>query len=152
MVTLPLTLPSATYWCSWRVWCAAKKNELICLLVKRAKTNLRTCIAQNEKRLTFPELFTPLSPPTRSPYRWNDKFTKRDLIELATALEATQAILADNGKPISFAELISNLEQLFNITLSNPYKERDLILQRKKCITDFTARMVRAIDEKSATK
>lgn len=122
------------------------------MLVKRARANIRTCIAQNDKRLTYPDLFTPLSPPSRSPFHWNDKFTKRDLIELATALEATHAILDDNHKPISFAELISRFEHIFNITLPKPYKERDLILQRKKCVTDFTARMVRAIDEKSATK
>lgn len=135
------------------MWCAAKKNELICLLVKRAKANLRTAIAQNEKRLTFPELFSPVVPQQYSHLHWNtDKLTKRDLIELLTALELTHAIVGDDGKPTSFAELISTFEKLLNVSLPKPYKERDLILVRKKCVTDFTARLMRAITEKSAVK
>jgi hypothetical protein len=77
------------------------------LLVKRAKANLRTCIAQNEKRLTFPELFSPLSLPVLSPLHWDiSKFTKRDLIELITALEAANAVIDDAGNPMPFTRLV----------------------------------------------
>lgn len=153
MATLPLTLPFEIYWRSWRAWCAAKKNEHLRTLLKRAKANLRTCIAQNEKRLIFPELFSPTTPPPRSPLYWNaTKYTKRDLIELITALEAINAIVGDNNKPSSFIEIVSSFESLLNISISNPYKERDLILTRKKCVTGFTDRLVRVVIEKSATK
>jgi len=80
-----------------------KKNEHLRTLIKRARANLHTCIAQNEKRLTFPELFSPLFPPAPTPLHWDtSKFTKRDLIELITALEATNAIIDNVGNPVSF--------------------------------------------------
>lgn len=150
MAILPLILPSATCWRSWRARCAAKKNEHLRTLLKRAKANLRTCIAQNEKRLTFPELFTPLSPPTRSPYRWNDKFTKRDLIELATALEAIQAVVDSNGKPASFTQLIEHFSFSFNLSISSKtaYNEREYIRNVRRKSSEFIHQLEQALSKK----
>lgn len=72
-------------------------------LIHRCRTNITTLIDQNEKRLTFPELFTPVLPSEKSPFHWNlDKFTKRDLLELLTALCHAEAIVDDRGKPATY--------------------------------------------------
>lgn len=150
MVTLPLTLSSATYWRSWRVWCAAKKNEHLRILLKRAKANLRTCIAQNEKRLTFPELFSPTIPPPRYSLHWSDKFHRRDLIELVSALETTQAILDDSGKPASFTKLIEYFSFAFNlpITIKSAFNERDYIRNVRRNSAEFIQLLGKALSKK----
>lgn len=150
MVTLSLTLFSATYWHSWRAWHVAKKNEHLRTFLKRAKANLRTCIAQNEKRLTYPELFSPTISPPRSPLYWNNKFHKRDLIELATALETTQAILDDSGKPASFTKLIEHFSSAFNlpITTKFAFNERDYIRNVRRNSAEFIQYLNKALSKK----
>lgn len=121
------------------------------MLVKRAKANLRTCIAQNEKRLTFPELFSPLSPPVLSPLHWDiSKFTKRDLIELITAIEATNAVIDDVGNPMPFTRLVESFSQLFNIPLTSKYayKERDYILNLRGRATLFVDTLSSSLTKK----
>ena len=132
--------------------CAAKKNEHFWALIKRAKANLRTCIAQNEKRLTFPELFSPTIPPPSSPLHWNtSKFSKRDLIELASALYASQAVVDNDGRPISFIQLAQSLASTMNIQFPNNtiYNEREYIRSVKRNTTAFISQLASALSEKS---
>lgn len=150
MATLSLTLPYAICWRSLTALCAAKKNEHLWTLIKRAKANLRTCIAQNEKRLSFPDLFSPTIPPPRSPLHWSDKFHRRDLIELVTALETTQAILDDSGKPVSFTKLIEHFSFAFNlpITTKTAFNERDYIRNVRRNSTEFIQLLDKALSKK----
>lgn len=118
----------------------AKKNVELRQCIKRARANLRTCIAQNEKRIIYPELFSQTSAPPPSPLHWNsDKFSKRDLIELLTALENANVIIDEVGKPIPFTHIVEQFSHLLNVPISSKYafKERDYILNIKYRTTAF---------------
>lgn len=85
-----------------------KNNTLLRLFVLRARSNLRTCIAQNNKRLTNPELFTSVSPVCRSPLHWGCK--PIDLAEFlvyasefghSAMLRSPKSCVSTNGYTIS---------------------------------------------------
>lgn len=80
---------------------------------------------------------------------WNPKLGKRALIEILTALECLGAILDENGKPASFASIVSNFERFLHVEFNRPYKTRTEILERKIQTTNFIDRMRHALLEKS---
>ena len=114
-------------------------------LIHRCRTNITTLIDQNEKRLTFPELFTPVLPGEKSPFHWNlDKFTKRDLLELLTALCRAEAIVDDRGKPAAYARVVSSVAERLHLSISesSAYNERDTILNIKRNPAAFISHLV----------
>ena len=84
-----------------------------------------------------------------SQIHWSEKLTKRDLIELLTALDQTEAIVDASGKKISYSSLIETFEQLLNLDLSKSYNIRSEVLSRKIKCTDFLNRLTKAVVEKS---
>ena len=127
------------------LWPCAKKNETSRSLIHRCRTNITTLIDQNEKRLTFPELFTPVLPGENSPFHWNlDKFTKRDLLELLTALCRAEAIVDDRGKPAAYARVVSSVAERLHLSISesSAYNERDTILNIKRNPAAFISHLV----------
>ena len=84
-----------------------------------------------------------------SPFRWSDKFTKNDMIELIAALDASGAVESRNGGKASFRELVTGFELLFNVNLSNAYNKRDEVLSRKIKTTNFLKQLTDALIEKS---
>ena len=96
-------------------------------------------------RLTFPELFTPVLPGEKSPFHWNlDKFTKRDLLELLTALCRAEAIVDDRGKPAAYARVVSSVAERLHLSISesSAYNERDTILNIKRNPAAFISHLV----------
>lgn len=89
--------------------------------------------------------------PSRQPsqFHWSEKLTKRDLIELLTALDQIEAIVNASGKKISYSSLVEIFEQLFNLDLSKCYNIRTEVLSRKIKCTDFLNRLTKAVVEKS---
>lgn len=89
--------------------------------------------------------------PSRQPsqFHWSDKFTKRDIIELLTALDQIEAIVDASGKKISYSLLVETFEQLLNLDLSKSYNIRTEVLSRKIKCTDFLNRLTKAVVEKS---
>lgn len=120
------------------------------MLIKRAKANLRTAIAQNEKRLTFPELFSPIIPLSSRPLYWSGKFSKRDLIELITALTDLGSISTSDGKPIAFITAVQEISTFLNVTISSSqaYNERDNIKSIKHNPAAFTEQLVATLKGK----
>ncbi|WP_099463891.1 RteC domain-containing protein [Parabacteroides provencensis] len=84
-----------------------------------------------------------------SHFHWSEKLTKRDLIELLTALDQTEAIVDASGKKISYSSLVEIFEHLFNLNLSKSYNIRTEVLSRKIKCTDFLNRLTKAVVEKS---
>lgn len=84
-----------------------------------------------------------------SHFHWSEKLTKRDLIELLTALDQIEAIVDASGKKISYSSLVETFEQLLNLDLSKSYNIRTEVLSRKIKCTDFLNRLTKAVVEKS---
>ena len=128
--------------------CVAKKNEHLWALIKRARANLRTCIAQNEKRLTFPDLFSPTIPPPSSSLHWNtNKYPKNSLVSLITAIDAVGVCTNSKGERSPFIAIVKEFEYLFNITLPNAYARRDELLGRGESRVRFLRDLMRSLGE-----
>lgn len=76
---------------------------------------------------------------------WNPKLGKRGLMEILAALECIGAFLDENGKPASFASIVSNFERFLHVEFNRPYKTRTEILERKIRTTNFIDRMRHAL-------
>ena len=107
-----------------------KNNTLLRLFVLRARSNLRTCIAQNNKRLTNPELFTSVSPVPRFPLHWGCK-----PIDLAEFLVYASEFGAFGNAP--FTEVVRQHEWLYNIKLGTPRDLKRSVKDRKIRTTAF---------------
>ena len=81
---------------------------------------------------------------------WSSEFTKRDLVELLSALEYLGPILNTFGKYAPFSVLVAFAEKTLNVSLPNAYKIREEVLNRKTKSTDFLERLIKALIEKSA--
>lgn len=101
-----------------------------------------------EKQLQYPDLFTltdKSSTRSSSSLVWNTKtYTKRDLIELITALTDAGAILSPNGNSIAFATAVKEFASFLNITISTSqaYNERENIKSIKHNPASFTEKLV----------
>nr|DAY94797.1 MAG TPA: RteC protein [Caudoviricetes sp.] len=115
-----------------------KKNEYLHLLVKRACANIRACIAQNDKRLTFPELFSPTVP---SPSHLFWKHNAVDLNELLTAMDFDMAICYADGTKASMSDLVCSFEHFFNVKLGDPREAKRSVLKRKLKLTSYLDRL-----------
>lgn len=101
-------------------------------------------ISHNDKRLTYPELFTPTAPPAVSPFRWNGN--KTDLYELVVALHASGVISDNGGAEIPFSQLVTHLCKFFNIRAGDPRDIKRSILTRKIRLTNFIDRLKSALE------
>lgn len=103
-----------------------------------------------ERSLVYPSIIPKQTPTPNIPVlNWNKEFTKRDLIELITALEYIGAINDSTGRGVPFSLLVSISETMLNITLPNAYKIREEVLSRKTKPTDFLNRLVNALIDRS---
>lgn len=93
---------------------------------------------------TYPKDFEPISN-----LKWSENFTKRDLIELITALDHLGAVQMSTGDPASFKTIVSAFEVLFNVTLNYPHQQREDIVARKIKTTHFIGKMANAVVERS---
>lgn len=123
------------------------------VLVKRTIKILKECIKAElellQKHLIYPSLFAQRQKQTSSPLYWNnDKYTKRDLIELVSALGASGAIVDSEGKPISYIQLIKLVSSKLNSPISDKYayKERDYVTNIKHNPTAFLEKLVRSLE------
>ena len=96
--------------------------------------HLNLCIRQNDLRLTYPELFTPLQPAPRSPLKWTGK--KSELYELLIALDNLD-IITENGVPASFSSIVRE----FSRTVGLPY-DTDCHNERRRILARNTRRTV----------
>ena len=90
----------------------------------RAKSNLRTCLAQNDKRLTNPELFVSVRPVEKSPLRWLYKS-----IDLGEFLVYASECGVFGNMP--FSEVVRQHEWLYNISLGSPGDLKRNVKERK---------------------
>lgn len=116
---------------------------------------LKECVkGENEllqSRILYPSLFTQQQEITISPLHWNiSKFSKRDLIELVSALFASDAIVDSSGNSISYTQLIKHISERLNIPISakSAYKERDYIINIKQNPSAFIEQLARSLEEK----
>lgn len=112
----------------------AKKNKHLWLLIKRARANLRTCIAQNEKRLIYPELF---SQPTPAPSRLYWAHNTIDLNELLTAMDLDSAIRYADGTKASMTDIVEEFSRFLNIRLGDAREVKRIVLRRKIKLTSY---------------
>lgn len=80
---------------------------------------------------------------------WSSEFSKRDLVELLSALEYLGPILNAVGKYAPFSVLVTFAEKTLNVSLPNAYKIREEVLNRKRKSTDFLERLIEALIERS---
>ncbi len=115
----------------------AKKNAALHDYLKQAEHKISFYLRQNERRLTYPELFTPLQPPAiaKSPLHWEAK--KSDLYEILIALDRL-GVITENGKPASFTKIVREFFKAVNIPYDQEcHNERIRILNRKTKKTVF---------------
>ncbi len=111
--------------------------------LKQAEHKVNFYLKQNERRLNYPELFTPLQPPAiaKSPLHWESN--KSDLLELIIALDNI-GVITENGDNASFSCIIREFSRMFNIAfVSDIYNERKRILNRSTRQTIFIDRLKR---------
>lgn len=101
------------------------------------------------ERVVHPSLFQPPRKNDIPDLFWSSEFTKRDLVELLSALEYLGPILNAVGKYAPFSVLVAFAEKTLNISLPNAYKIREEVLNRKTKSTDFLERLIDALIEKS---
>ncbi len=102
------------------------------------------------ERIEHPTLFQPSLRNDIPDLHWSSEFTKRDLVELLSALEYLGPILNAMGKYAPFSVLVAFAEKTLNVSLPNAYKIREEVLNRKTKSTDFLERLIDALIEKSA--
>lgn len=102
------------------------------------------------ERVVHPSLFQPTRKNDIPDLFWSSEFTKRDLVELLSALEYLGPILNAVGKYAPFSVLVAFAEKTLNVSLPNAYKIREEVLNRKTKSTDFLERLIDALIEKSA--
>lgn len=101
-----------------------------------------------EKQLQYPDLFSltdKSSSSHMSPLAWNTKsHSKRDLIELITALTDAGAILSSDGNSVAFATIVKEFASFLNVSISTSqaYNERDNIKSIKQNPASFTEKLV----------
>ena len=103
-------------------------------------------LRQNEKRLTYPDLFIPLQPPADSPLHWSLKAVC--LSEILVALDLDSAITLANGTTAPFAEVVREFERFFNITLGDPRYVKRSVLDRKVRSTHYLTTLRNRIEKK----
>lgn len=104
---------------------------------------MRLLIRQNDLRLTYPELFTPLQPPmvVKSPLHW--EANKADLYELLIAIDRL-GIITEEGVKAPFSHLVRESSRTVNIPYDPEcHNERKRILNRSTRKTVFIDRLKR---------
>ncbi|WP_141682434.1 hypothetical protein [Alistipes sp. CHKCI003] len=63
-----------------------------------------------------------------------EKFTKRDLLELLTALCRAEALIDERGRPAAYARVVASVSKRLRLSISesSAYNERDIILNIKR--------------------
>lgn len=117
--------------------------------IAAAKRILESELMLLNERVMHPSLFQPPRKHDIPDLFWSSEFTKRDLVELLSALEYLGPILNAVGKYAPFSVLVAFAEKTLNISLPNAYKIREEVLNRKTKSTDFLERLIDALIEKS---
>lgn len=115
-----------------------------------AKRIVESELSLLNERVVHPSLFQPPRKNDIPDLFWSSEFTKRDLVELLSALEYLGPILNAVGKYAPFSVLVAFAEKTLNVSLPNAYKIREEVLNRKTKSTDFLERLIDALIEKSA--
>ncbi len=122
---------------------SAKKNAALHDYLKQAEHKISFYLKQNERRLTYPELFTPLQPPAiaKSPLHWEAK--KSDFFELIIALDNLD-IISENGIKAPYSHIVREFSRIVNIPIvADIHNERKRILSRSTRQTVFIDRLKR---------
>lgn len=127
-----------------------KKNVELLYYTKLAHRRVKAEQLLLERRINHPELF--VSYAHKSELYWGDKFVKRCLLELISALYYIGAVVDKYGKPIEFRPLVRGFESMLNIDLSLAYKERDKLMVRGNKATFFLDFMTERLKEKVRAK
>ena len=122
----------------------SKKNPEELVYFRQAYESILVSISHNDKRLTYPELFSPIAPPPASPLRWNGN--KTDLYELVVALHECGVISYNGGEEIPFSQLVTHLCKFFNIRAGDPRDIKRNVLSRKIRLTNFIDRLKSALE------
>ncbi len=109
--------------------------------LKKAKHKTEFYLNQHRRRLTHPEIFTPLQPPAiaKSPLHW--EANKADLYELLIALD-NLGIITEDGSKAPYSHLVREFSRTVNIPYdSECHNERKRILNRSTRRTVFIERL-----------
>ncbi len=109
--------------------------------LKQAEHKIKFYLKQNERRLKYPELFTPLQPPAiaKSPLHW--EANKADLYELLIAID-NLGIITEDGIKAPFSHVVREFSRVVNIPYdSDCHNERKRILNRSTRRTVFIDRL-----------
>lgn len=117
--------------------------------VTAAKRIIESELRLLNDRIEHPTLFQTLHKNDISDLFWSSEFSKRDLVELLSALEYLGPILNAVGKYAPFSVLVTFAEKTLNVSLPNAYKIREEVLNRKRKSTDFLERLIEALIERS---
>lgn len=131
-----------------------KVPKHVCYYLTKTMSLLESHLHILEMEVQFPvNVKCPPQPPKDfkpiSNLKWSENFTKRDLIELITALDQLGAVQMCTGDPASFKTIVSAFEVLFNITLNYPHQQREDIIARKIKTTHFIGKMANAVVDRS---
>lgn len=129
------------------VWCLMGFPPI--RYVTAAKRIIESELRLLNDRIEHPTLFQTLHKNDIPDLFWSSEFSKRDLVELLSALEYLGPILNAVGKYAPFSVLVTFAEKTLNVSLPNAYKIREEVLNRKRKSTDFLERLIEALIERS---
>lgn len=101
-------------------------------------------LALVDKEFNYPERFLVVTP-GGPVYKWMG--TNADLLELAVALHKAGLIRKTTGEELAFKEMVSSLEQRFNLKISDIYERKARIMARKKNIAPLLEKLLNAYRE-----
>ncbi len=125
----------------------AKKNAALHDYLKQAKRKVTLYLKQNERRLKYPELFTPLQPPAiaKSPLKW--EANKADLYELLIAID-NLGIITEDGVKAPFTHIIREFSRVVNLDYDPKcHDEKVRILNRSTRKSVFIDRLKRTLND-----
>lgn len=122
----------------------AKKNVEQVYNIRRAVNFTKTAISHNEKRLTYPELFSQTSQEPSSPLHLSSQYTRTDLIELTSAIECLGVFVYADSRQASLKNITLQFEQMLNVKFNDCYEMRRRIAMRKVHKTPFIDKLKNA--------
>ena len=97
----------------------------------------------NERQSREPSLFVTPDDKPMPHLRW--RATKRDLLELLSIITKLELIADSDGQPLNLISILGVAEDIFSVQFSQPYKEKNALLNRKTDTVYLASRMQDAL-------
>jgi len=110
-----------------------KKHSPLRTVIKRAIYAIDSELDLLKMELAYPERFITFPADNAPLARWNGKVA--DLIEYSIGPQVSGKLLKPSGEPMSYADVVEFIENVFGVTIPGAYDRKTKILSRQKNTT-----------------